>query len=834
MRTWPVLNSFTGAHLRRIALPLGGIGTGTVSLGGRGDLRDWEIMNVPAKGFVPTGDGGTGHVVVRTLNDTGQPVMRLCEGPIDPADWLGATGCNEANHGLPRFTTGSFDAAYPLAQVHLHDQEFPLTVRLEAFNPLVPGDVDASSLPIAVLRYVVTNTGTRTRPVTLCASMPNFIGTDGTKEERNWEGRLYPVGSKNNRNQLKDASDLHGVAMNSQGVDPADPAWGTIALALQGAGACTRRCYWASGGWGKPLLDFWDDLLADGMLDERPDTGGHGPMASVAQSRDLAPGASTTFTVLIAWRFPNRMTWTPAHGQPPDIIGNHYTSLFADAWNVLETVAPRLAELERRTVDFVATVVDSDLPRPLADAALSNLSTLRSQTCFRTPDGFLFGWEGVHDHRGSCHGSCTHVWNYEHVTAQLFPSLARGMREVEFLHLTKEDGGMSFRASLPLGRAAWAGSAADGQLGCLVKLWREWQLCGDDAWLRKLWPQARKALEFCWITGGWDGDADGVMEGCQHNTMDVEYNGPNPQMQGWYLAALQAAEKMAHHLGESEFAERCGRLFAHGSAWMDRELWNGTYYEHHVTTIDRASIPPALMCGMGGGGSNEFQLANGCLVDQLVGQACALLYGLGPLHDPVHVATTLTTITDLNRRSKNRDQCNPKRSFALGDEDALVMAHYPLGRRPAVPFPYFAEVMTGFEYTAAISLVQSGMDGLALRTVADIRARHDGQVRNPFSEPECGHHYARAMASWGVLLAWTGQRYDAVTRTLHLGARDGRWPWCTAGGFGSWELDGSRFVLTCHGGSLQVQTLLVGERRWQPSDQRVLASGERISGLLAG
>jgi len=832
MRTWPVLTSFTADHLRRIALPLGGIGTGTVSLGGRGDLRDWEIMNVPAKGFIPAGDGGAGHVVIRTLDDAGQTVMRLCEGPIDPADWLGATGCPEVNHGLPRFSRCHFDAAYPLAQVHLEDPEVPLTVRLEAFNPLIPGDVEASSLPVAVVRYVVTNTGTRSRPVTLCATMPNFIGVDGSKQERNWEGRLNPVGSKNNRNQPMDSGDLHGVMMDSLGVDPTDAAWGSIALALQGDGACTRRCHWASGGWGKPLLDFWDDLLADGRLDERPDFGEQKPMASVAQTRDLAAGASTTFTVLIAWRFPNRMTWTPAEGQPPDIIGNHYATVFTDAWKALELIAPRLPDLERRTVDFVATIVDSDLPRPLADAALSNLSTLRSQTCFRTPDGFLFGWEGVHDSRGSCHGSCTHVWNYEHVTAQLFPSLARGMREVEFLHLTKANGGMTFRASLPLERSSWTGSAADGQLGCLVKLWREWQLCGDDAWLGRLWPQARKALEFCWIKGGWDGDVDGVMEGCQHNTMDVEYNGPNPQMQGWYLAALQAAEKMARHLGDSAFADQCARLFTHGSAWMDRELWNGTYYEHHVTTIDKATIPPALMVGMGGGGSDEFQLANGCLVDQLVGQACASLYGLGHLHDPSHIATTLVTISNLNRRSNNREQCNPARSFALGDEDALIMAHYPSGRRPAVPFPYFAEVMTGFEYTAAIGLVQAGMDALALRTVADIRNRHNGKARNPFSEPECGHHYARAMASWGVLLAWTGQRYDAMTKTLHLGTRDGHWPWCTAGGFGTWYLDGSRFVLTCVSGSLHLRTLTVGNRSINHTRGGALTAGDEFSGTL--
>ena len=61
-------------------------------------------------------------------------------------------------------------------------------------------------------------------------------------------------------------------------------------------------------------------------------------------------------------------------------------------------------------------------------------------------------------------------------------------------------------------------------------------------------------MEFCWIEGGWDADQDGVMEGCQHNTMDVEYYGPNPQMQAWYLGALKAVEKMAVHMGEKEFA----------------------------------------------------------------------------------------------------------------------------------------------------------------------------------------------------------------------------------------------------------------------------------------
>ena len=45
VESWPVLKRYGPDKLGRIALPLGGIGTGTVSLGGRGDLRDWEIMN---------------------------------------------------------------------------------------------------------------------------------------------------------------------------------------------------------------------------------------------------------------------------------------------------------------------------------------------------------------------------------------------------------------------------------------------------------------------------------------------------------------------------------------------------------------------------------------------------------------------------------------------------------------------------------------------------------------------------------------------------------------------------------------------------------------------
>jgi uncharacterized protein (DUF608 family) len=282
-------------------------------------------------------------------------------------------------------------------------------------------------------------------------------------------------------------------------------------------------------------------------------------------------------------------------------IGNYYSTRYRDAWEVAERTAAALTELERKTLQFVNAFCQSDLPVAVKEAASFNLSTLRSQTAFRTADGRFFGWEGCNDKEGCCHGSCTHVWNYEQATAFLFGELAKSMREAEFLYATGEDGLMSFRVSLPLERGGeWRMAAADGQMGCLMKLYRDWQLSGDEEMLRLLWPNARKVLEFCWIPGGWDADQDGVMEGCQHNTMDVEYYGPNPEIQGWYLGALRAMEEMARHLGEKDFANRCRELFESGRAWTDAHLFNGEYYEHEIRPpVADIEIAAGLRVGLG-------------------------------------------------------------------------------------------------------------------------------------------------------------------------------------------------------------------------------------------
>lgn len=765
---WPTLTTFDQHHLRQIGLPLGGIGTGVVSLGGRGNLHDWEIVNRPAKGF----NLQQTFFSLYTRTEDGHSTARALEGIIPPEDYEGARGATIPNHGLPRFRHCTFEAAYPFGQVNLSDSDVPLSIQLQAFNPLIPGNSDASGIPVAILRFVLTNDTDQDIDAAVCGNLQNFIGTDGTSGD-----------CRGNVNTYREQDNLSGIFMQSEGVDAEAAQWGTLALVTPEQTGVSYRTAWANYSWGDSLLDFWDDFSADGHLENREQDGVESPIGSLAVSVPVPAQSSRSVTFFLTWHFPNRTTWKESglnHPQSPvqtsANIGNYYSTQYADAWDAATYTVNNLDWLEAETLSFVTSLCNSDYPEVIKEAALYNVSTLRSQTAFRTPDGYLFGWEGCDDTAGCCFGSCTHVWNYEQATAFLFGNLALGMREVEFKYATRNDGGMSFRVDLPLEHAqSWSLAAADGQMGCIMKLYRDWQLSGDTEKLRELWPKARKSIEFCWLPGGWDADKDGVMDGCQHNTMDVEYYGPNPQMGIWYLGALRAIEEMARHLGETEFANECQQLYAKGSQWIDENLFNGEYYEHEIRpAAHKDAVFNMLMSTMGAADPTEpvLQLGAGCLVDQLVGQFMAHVCGLGYLVDEDHVKSTLDSIMRYNFKEDMFGHFNHMRSYVLNEESALLMATYPRGNRPARPFPYYNEVMTGFEYTAAVGMLYEDDHENGLKCITAIRDRYDGLKRNPFDEAECGHHYARAMASWAAILALSGFQYSAVERVLSFAASE--------------------------------------------------------------
>jgi len=276
-------------------------------------------------------------------------------------------------------------------------------------------------------------------------------------------------------------------------------------------------------------------------------------------------------------------------------------------------------------------------------------------------------------------------------------------------------------------------------------------------------------------------------------------------------------------------------LFAQGSAWLDANLFNGEYYRHEIRPVaSLEEIHPGLRHPSMGArdlSEPELQLGDGCLIDQLVGQFLAHVAGLGHLLNPDHILSTLRSIVKYNFKPDFYAHANHMRSFVIGGESALVMASYPHGNRPTRPFPYFAEVMTGFEYTAAVGLAYEGQFDDALRIIQAIRDRYDGAKRNPFDEAECGHHYARAMASWGAVLAWSGFDYDGRSGDLRFRgtASDVRHIWSTGDAWGRWQQNGRNCTLTVSEGSLKLAALTVtGLGRFELDAPRTLSVGERL------
>jgi len=800
-KNWPVLKHYDENHISKVALPIGGVGTGTVSISGRGSLVDWEIMNRPGKGFSTVTPGNDAPFFAIHIQDGDKSYTKGLIGPLLDNEYEHMEGRPVDHHGVPRFEKATFDAAYPFGIINLYDSGLPVDVRIKAFNPLIPGDADASGIPIAILRYEVINKTSRPVNVSVSGSIRNFIGKDGSKYHRNWKGEKIYDGAVKNENEFRSASPFQGIFFKPGEVDKMDPAWGTLALTTDALSGITYRTSSVPNHWMNAILDFWDDFSEDGRLVEKSELVDNDPMASLAVQKVIPANGKKEFQFFLTWHFPNRIAWAN------EVVGNYYTTQYSDAWDVIAKTYPHLDMLETKTIEFVNAFLSSDLPEVVKEAALFNISTLRSQTVFRIPSGHMMGWEGCMDRNGSCAGSCTHVWNYEQATAFLFGDLALTMRDVEFNYATRGYGGMAFRAVLPLTMDQTGGTAADGQMGTIMKMYRDWQLSGDTDFLRKSWANIKNALSYAWVENGWDADADGVMEGIQHNTMDVNYSGPNPQMQFWYLGALKAAEKMALAMGDRDFARKCASIFEKGSNWTDENLFNGEYYEHMVLNPKTKEV----ITDYSSPEMPRYQLAKGCLVDQLVGQYMAHICGLGYLGSQENIKTTLQSILKYNYRETMANHFNNMRSYAMGNESALLMASWPKGR-PKVPFPYFSEVMTGFEYTAAVGMIYEGMEQEGLKVIQDIRARFDGAKRNPFNEIECGHHYARAMASWASVIALTDFHYSAIDKRMTFTAKPGTYFWSNGSAWGTIDIDEEKANIKLLHGILTLNSFVLKDR----------------------
>ncbi len=762
---------YEGPDLKEIAFPLGGIGTGTVSLGGRGNLRDWEVFNRPGKGVnLPFT-----FFALYFKDEDGRSAVRVLEGPLTPP-YTGRDGIKRTEvPGLPRMERARFYGEYPFARVEMTDSRLPLSVSLEAFNPFIPLDPEASGIPAAVLRFRIRNLSARPVTLTVAGSIMNPVGFDG-------EGEVNGLGHDkfgHNLNAVRKTPPLSGLFMTSSKPDAKSTGFGTVALATP-LPDITYVSHWERGDWWDDLQIFWDDFSKDGRLkdldDGSPSPDKQTDVGSLGVTASLDPFEEVSLPFVLAWHFPNYKDYFDVVAkQQGGMFRNQYAARFADAWAAADYLVQNLPELERRTRLFHDALFSSTLPPYVIDAVSSQMSIIRTTTCLWLEGQGFFGFEGCNDKTGCCPLNCAHVWNYEQSLAFLFPSLERSMRETDFLNQVKPDGGMVFRTSLPLNSGLrWDFKpAADGQMGRIISLFRDWQFSGDNEFLRKLWPDAKRALEYAWTS--WDADRDGLMEGEQHNTYDIEFYGPNSMMGGFYLGALLAGSKMAAAMGDQEASARYLEVFEKGKQKYDDLLWNGEYY---VQKYDQVM-------------EKKYQYGDGCLSDQALGQWMSMVAGLGRFLPEDRLKSALGSIFRYNFKTDFRDFSNVQRTYALNDEKGLLLCSWPKGGRPPLPFVYSDEVWTGIEYHVASHLLYEGLLEEGLSIVKGVRDRYDGRRRNPWDEVECGHHYARAMSSWGLLLALSGFSYSGVD--MKLGFEPQLYPenfstlWTTGSGWGSFS-----------------------------------------------
>jgi len=808
---------YKGIKTREISFPLGGIGTGCIGLAGNGRLIDWEIFNRPNKGST----NGFSHFAVKAEVEGRVVDARVLNGDLMPPytgefcrpqyQSFGFGPPREYLAGLPHFREAVFEGRYPIAKVTFRDDGFPGEVEMTAFNPFIPLNDRDSSIPAAFFEIKVRNPTEREITYTVSLSVRNPL----------------PAGST--VNTYGEIGEVRFIKLSSDRLKEDDLRFGDLTIATDAEDVSYQE-YWYRGRWFDDLIVYWRDFTSPGKFRNRrypkpiPGVQDH---CSLAAHVKVKPREEKRVRFIISWSFPNCYNyWNPEREGEPRTWRNYYATMFRDS---VESAVYGLENWDRlygETVKFAEALFSSTLPPFVLDAVSANLSTLKSPTVLRLEDGSLYGFEGCHPRSGCCEGSCMHVWNYAVALPFLFPELERSMLDLYFKYCQREDGKLSFRLQLPLGRGLWGfpHAAVDGQFGCVIRAYRYWKISGDDSWLRSSWEAVKKTIEYAWAETNedmWDMDRDGVIEGRQHHTLDMELFGPNSWLTGFYLAALKAGAEIAEYLGDRDKAEEYRRLFEKGRKWVDENLFNGEYYYQLIDLEDKSILErfkprdPDILATYWSEehGEIKYQIAEGCEIDQVVAQWHANISGLGEVFDKRKVRKALSSIYRYNFKKSLRGFCNPCRVFSLNDEAGVVVCEWPEGkRRPVIPVPYAEETMNGFEYAVASHMIQEGLVEEGLEIVKAIRARYDGEKRNPWNEFECGSNYARSMASYALLLALSGFEFDLVNGCIGFNPRlteDGQFRcfWILGSGWGTFETTPDKVAVKVKYGELRVRKI---------------------------
>jgi len=812
-------------YLNRVAFPIGGLGAGMFCMEGTGAISHMSVKNKPDIYHEP---GIFAALSIKGLTNG----AKILEGPVP--DWKkfgsrdsgnGATG---ATTGLPRFRNASFNVKFPFGHLDISDANIPVRVVVTGWSPFIPTDENNSGLPVGAMEYKFTNAGTKTVDAVFSFNSKNFLRIEAGK------------------NSIRGME--HGFILSEAGTS--EKAYKSEFAFYTDEGTTVVDHCWFRGGWWDPLTMAWNAVKNAEVKSVAP-VDKDAPGASLYVPFTLAAGKVKTIRVMMAWYTPDSdMTFgnlgkktencDPASGccNSPSDIGLDkydkdfdgkfykpwYSSRFSNIEEVINYWKQQYSELKKNSILFSTAFYKSTLPAEVIEAVAANLTILKSPTVMRQYDGRLWNWEGCADAWGCCHGSCTHVWNYAQAIPHLFPALERTLRHTEFCESQDEKGHQNFRSVLPIKPATHEfHAAADGQMGGIMKVYREWRISGDNEWLKKIFPMVKKSMDYCIST--WDPKHKGAIEEPHHNTYDIEFWGADGMHCSFYLGALQAIIAMGTYL-ELDVTFYKG-LADRGKKLMETGLYDGEYFIQDIQFKGLNASDPTKEKSFGGEYSKEaiellqkegpkYQYGKGCLSDGVLGAWIARMCGLKDPVDSSKIKSHLKAVHKYNLKGNLSQHANPQRpSFALGDDGGLLLCSWPKGGKLSLPFVYSDEVWTGIEHQVASHLMLMGNVKEGLDILRASRNRYDGRIRNPFNEYECGHWYARALSSYGYLQALTGVRYDAVDKTLFIDSKTGDFTsfLSTETGFGNISLKAGKPILNVVYGTIEINKMFVSGKQ---------------------
>ncbi len=765
---------------------MGGMGAGMVCLEGNGCLSHVSVRHQPDLFNEPFMFGA---IAVQGLKNG----AKVLEGPVQKRKIFGTpysgNGSSGSSYGFPRFQQAEFRSQFPFATVTLKDPDIPMDVEIKGWSPFIPNKEDQSSLPVAGLEYTFSNTTDSALEMVFSYHSENFMRMRHTNE---W-GVTY-------ENEGHSIQRIENGFVLSQSCFPDRPHYkGDFAIATLEEALVDYR--WFRGGWYDARTLLWEDIQNLNIPADTTTAGSSN--ASLYVPFSLGPGETKTIHLVMSWYVPHSdhrfgsiqpLREVPACDPVTGCCSTEYTSQFYEPWyssrfedifKVHNYWLTNYKTLHDESEKFSSTFFASDLPPEVLEAVSANLSILKSPTILRQKDGKLWAYEGCFESgQGCCVGSCTHVWNYAQAIPHLFPRMERSLRQTEFNESQDEKGHQTFRSALPIqvtDHSFYA--AADGQLGGVMKAYRDWRISGDTGWLRSLWPGIRASYGYC--SSIWDPEGKGVLEEPHHNTYDIEFWGPDGMCTSIYMGATLAMTRMAQALGED--TDTYAQLLVKGTQALEGELYNGEYFIQKTTWKGLKAPPPdeipegiwnldysAEALELLKKEGPKYQYGTGCLSDGIIGAWMDAVCGLPDFLDREKVKSHLNSVYQYNFRTDLTDHVNPQRpGFGNGEEGGLLLCSWPHGGQPSLPFVYSNEVWTGIEYQVASHLMMHGEVEKGLDIVREVRRRYDGTMRNPFNEYECGHWYARALSSYALIQGMTGFFYDAIDKSLQINSQLG-------------------------------------------------------------